>query len=150
MNHYEYKEYSQISDEVFEIVSQTNSQIFSTPYSVDRMYSKTKDCTKFLAQFYFDGSQPIAFKVGYDCGDYFYSWVGGVVPFYRGQKLATKLMQRQHEWAKGEGFSKVRTHTDARYPEMIELNEKFGFKLVDTRMKENQIEQLILEKNLFE
>lgn len=147
MDHYEYKEYSQISDEVFEIVSQTNSQIFSTPYSVERMREKTQDCTHFLAQFFFDGRQPIAFKVGYDCGDFFYSWVGGVAPFYRGQGLAKKLMNRQHQWAKEQGFHKVRTHTDARFPEMIELNQKYDFKLVNTRIKEN-IEQLVLEKNL--
>ncbi len=146
MSNYEYKEYIEITDEVFEIVSQTNSHIFSTPYCKDRMYEKTRGCKKFLAQFFFDGSQPIAFKVGYDCGDHFYSWVGGVMPFYRGQGLAKKMMDRQHEWVKEQGFRRIRTHTDARFPEMIDLNNKYGFKLVGTRIKAD-LEQLILEKS---
>ncbi|MBK7940001.1 MAG: GNAT family N-acetyltransferase [Lewinellaceae bacterium] len=30
--------------------------------------------------------------------DTFYSWLGGVLPEYRRQGVATQLMQHQHDW----------------------------------------------------
>lgn len=146
MSTYQYREYTEHSDEVFKIVSQVNGYIFSMPYSIEKMLDKTRCCSKFFAQFFFDGEEPIAFKVGYDRDGYFYSWIGGVASIYRGQNLATLLMQRQHEWAREQGFEKVRTHTDNRFPEMINLNSKFGFTVVDTRIKDHTIEQIIMEK----
>ncbi|MEH0862787.1 GNAT family N-acetyltransferase [Halobacteriovorax sp. DPLXC-1] len=148
MSDYEYREYTKNTDEVFEIVSKVNGYIFSLPYSIEKMRDKTRHCKKFLAQFFFDGDEPIAFKIGYDREDYFYSWIGGVSSIYRGQKLATKLMERQHQWVREQGFQKLRTHTDDRFPEMISLNLKFGFYIFEKRFKDDGIEQIIMEKEI--
>lgn len=44
--------------------------------------------------------QPIAYKLGYQRDSHeFYSWLGGVVPAYRQQGIASCLLEQQQAWS---------------------------------------------------
>ncbi|MEB2776996.1 GNAT family N-acetyltransferase [Algoriphagus sp. D3-2-R+10] len=49
------------------------------------------------------------FKVGYvsDNPNIFYSWMGGVVPKFRREGVATALAVYQESWARNNGFEKI-------------------------------------------
>lgn len=55
------------------------------------------------------------------------SWLGGVREDLRGQGLASRLMQAQHDWAKAAGFKAVATHTRQANRAMAITNLKGGF-----------------------
>jgi predicted GNAT superfamily acetyltransferase len=108
-----------------------------------RLTSKT-DCYTALA---IDNQQVIGFKIGYqEEKDVFYSWLGGVLPDYRGHGIATELMLRQHAWCQQKGYSKIRTKTMNRWRSMLILNLKMGFEIVETYQDEKGILKIILEK----
>ncbi|KAA3631752.1 MAG: GNAT family N-acetyltransferase, partial [Bacteroidetes bacterium] len=61
-------------------------------------YHKRLDGVRSLILIAWDGKKPVAFKVGYEKEDHFYSWMGGVLPEYRKKGLAKKLADVQEEW----------------------------------------------------
>ncbi|MGE0528625.1 MAG: GNAT family N-acetyltransferase [Bdellovibrionales bacterium] len=91
----------------------------------------------------------VAFKLGYeeDRGS-FYSWLGAVLPEYRGLGIASALMTHQHEWCRAQGYTTVRTKTQNRFREMLLLNLKFGFEIIGTHSCANDGPKIILEKRI--
>ena len=77
------------------------------------------------------------FKVGYqsELPETFYSWMGGVIPEFRGKGIATALAEEQERWAKAQGFTAVFFKTRNRFPAMIQFGIKRGFKIVDLHPK---------------
>uniref|UniRef100_UPI0040476165 GNAT family N-acetyltransferase n=1 Tax=Algoriphagus sp. TaxID=1872435 RepID=UPI0040476165 len=73
------------------------------------------------------------FKVGYqsELPETFYSWMGGVIPEFRGKGIATALAEEQERWAKAQGFTAIFFKTRNRFPAMIQFGIKRGFKVVD-------------------
>ncbi|MEM6377136.1 MAG: GNAT family N-acetyltransferase, partial [Bacteroidota bacterium] len=55
--------------------------------------------------------KPVGFKVGYQREDYFYSWMGAVLPPFRRLGIAQKLANYQEKWAKSEGYTTIRCKT---------------------------------------
>lgn len=97
----------------------------------------------------YEGEKLVGFKLGYARNaDHFYSWLGGVLPDYRGLGLASVLMETQHEWCKSEGFKRIETRTRNQFTSMISLNLKFGFKVVGTIAYEGDSIKIIMEKVL--
>lgn len=77
-----------------------------------------------------NGNQLVGFKLAYRRGPtLLYSWLGGVHPRFRRQRLAARLMDLQHEWAKRAGYSIIETRTRAANNSMIVLNLRHGFEL---------------------
>lgn len=73
---------------------------------------------------------PVAFKLGYELSqEEFYSWLGGVVPEYRGLGIAVELMARQHDWCRRRGYRKVQTKSQNRFRDMLVLNLRHGFEI---------------------
>lgn len=90
---------------------------------------------------------PVAFKLGYDLNkNEFYSWLGGVVPEYRGLGIAADLMKKQHDWCQKNGYSKVQTKTQNRFREMLLLNISFGFDIIGYHMSNEGGPKIVLEK----
>uniref|UniRef100_UPI0040482768 GNAT family N-acetyltransferase n=2 Tax=Algoriphagus sp. TaxID=1872435 RepID=UPI0040482768 len=91
------------------------------------------------------------FKVGYqsELPETFYSWMGGVIPEFRGKGIATALAEEQERWAKAQGFTAVFFKTRNRFPAMIQFGIKRGFKIVDLHPK-GGIEdyRIVMHKNL--
>lgn len=92
---------------------------------------------------------PVGFKLGYALSDTeFYSWLGGVVPEFRGLGIAADLMQAQHEWCRKNGYTKVQTKTQNRFRDMLILNLRFGFDIVGLHMSDEGGPKIVLEKQL--
>lgn len=64
----------------------------------------------------------VAYKIGYALSDTtFYSWLGGVLPQYRRQGIATKLREYQESWAKQAGYLEIEVKSMNCFPAMLTL-----------------------------
>lgn len=95
-----------------------------------------------------DGT-PLGFKLGYRRGPaLLYSWLGGVIPAARGQGVAERLMQSQHDWASANGYAEVETRTRASNNAMIVVNLKTGFQIAGIEAGDAGHLMVILRKTL--
>lgn len=93
--------------------------------------------------------KPVGFKLGYEQSEgEFYSWLGGVLPEYRGLGIAADLMKAQHDWCRKHGYQKIQTKTQNRFREMLLLNLKFGFDVIGLHTSTSGEPKIILEKRL--
>lgn len=98
-----------------------------------------------------EGGKVIGYKIGYELDERtFYSWLGGVDPAYRGSGIAAALMERQHEYIKGKGYHKVQTKTMNKWRNMLILNLKHGFDIVETYIDSKGAHKILLEKTLLD
>jgi len=112
-------------------------------------YSTFNKHKKFHLAFAYIENQPVGFKIGYERDQKeFYSWLGGVLPEYRGLGIARELMVVQHEWCRKQGYSKISTKTQNRFQSMLILNIKFGFEICGFYMSDEGGPKIILEKCL--
>lgn len=93
--------------------------------------------------------KPVAFKLGYELdSSKFYSWLGAVIPTFRGLGIAADLIQAQHDWCRQQGYLRVQTKTKNRFKSMLILNIKFGFDVVGYHSSEEGGSKIMLEKVL--
>jgi GNAT superfamily N-acetyltransferase len=92
----------------------------------------------------------VGFKLGYrERSAEFYSWLGAVLPEYRGIGIASDMMRAQHAWAKAHGYEHLRTKTQNRFQDMLILNIRHGFKIVGTeRTGRGDGLHLLMQKDL--
>ncbi len=96
-----------------------------------------------------DGDKAVGFKVGYQTDDYFYSWVGGVVPEYRRSGVAKKLSDFLEQWVKEKGISVVRFKTQNKFKHMLIFALKNGFSIIGTvPFDRDEGFKVLLEKKL--
>ena len=145
---YDIVEYFCFTRDVLEIISGLDSLIFDEPYTLEKMIVRTNEKNNCLILVAFSGNEAIGFKAGFEENDKFHSWIGGVIPSYRGNGVSKELMLRQHSWAKENGFKTLRTHTEAQYERMLKVNLKAGFKIIDRQLRPNGTGKIILEKDL--
>ena len=94
-------------------------------------------------------SEVIGYKIGYALDEEtFYSWLGGVDAKYRNYGIASKLMEKQHEYLKESGYKKVQTKTKNKWRNMLILNIKNGFDVIGTYTDDSGEPKIILEKKL--
>jgi len=66
--------------------------------------------------------KPVGFKLGYALDEgCFYSWVGGVLPEYRGKGVANALLMYQENWALEQGYQQIKVKTMNCYPNMLKM-----------------------------
>jgi len=75
--------------------------------------------------------QDVGFKIGYQKEDHFYSWLGGVIPEYRKQGIASGLAKRQESWAIKNGYSYITMKTWNARKEMLLFAIKNGFYITE-------------------
>lgn len=115
----------------------------------DSFHSKLKEHPKLYLVTAFIEGQAVGFKLGYELKAHeFYSWLGGVIPEYRGLGIASALMEHQHEWCRKEGYGKIQTKTQNRFREMLILNLKYGFEIISSYHSDESGLKVILEKTL--
>lgn len=75
---------------------------------------------------------PVAFKAGYDRyrDGSWYSWLGGVLPTYRGLRLAQRLIQTQEAWVRDHGYRRLFVKTRNRFHAMRALLARSGYLVV--------------------
>ncbi|WP_342772619.1 hypothetical protein [Oceanobacillus piezotolerans] len=65
---------------------------------------------------------------------------------YREKGVASKLMEKQHQYLKKEGYKIVQTKTMNKWRGMLILNIKHGFDIIGTYTDEKGLHKIILEK----
>lgn len=89
------------------------------------------------------GSQLIGFKAGYAMSQTkYYSWLGGAHPEFRLKGVASKLMERQHEWLQACGYKLLETATDQDNLPMYKLNQKHGLVVCGLRNEPHRVQVL--------
>lgn len=67
-------------------------------------------------------SLTIGVKAGYPLNaSIFYSWIGGVLPQYRGQHIAQRLLEAQETWTQEQGYHQIQVKTRNPFKPMIYL-----------------------------
>lgn len=94
--------------------------------------------------------EPVGFKLGYGLSaECFYSWLGGVLPVFRGMGIAGMLRQAQERWAYQAGYQKVSVKTQNRYKAMLAMLIHANYQVVGFEPKEHiSHHRLMLEKHL--
>ncbi|TAE32267.1 MAG: GNAT family N-acetyltransferase [Cytophagales bacterium] len=107
-----------------------------------------QDRTPLLIGLAYDGEKLVGYKIGYERQPgQFYSWLGGVLPDYRGHGIASVLMKQQHDWCRTENYQTIRTQTYNRWRSMLILNLRHGFDIVGTVQGKRGL-MIVLEKKL--
>jgi ribosomal protein S18 acetylase RimI-like enzyme len=142
-----YLTFSRIPDALFiDGVIELHGAIFDM---ADDLMIKMKDKPELLFNIALNGSKVIGYKIGYELdNDTFYSWLGGVDPDYRKHGIASKLMEQQHQYLKENGYKIVQTKTMNRWRNMLILNIKNGFDVMETYTDNKGLHKIILEKKL--
>ncbi len=97
----------------------------------------------------YDTETLVGFKMGYPYKDNtFYSWIGGVLPKFRQQGIAIQLALLQEQWAKTNGFTKLRTKSMNRFRAMMILNLKNGFNITNVYTNARGQTKIVFEKPL--
>lgn len=104
---------------------------------------------KLFVQVAMEDAKVIGYKIGYEQkDDTFYSWLGGVDKTYRNYGIASKLMEKQHQFLRERGYKVVQTKTKNKWRNMLILNIKNGFDVIGTYTDEKGEPKIILEKRL--
>lgn len=94
---------------------------FDNPYSLVE-YQLRLSNKPMLALFIKVEGEVAGFKLGYEqTDDRFYSWLGGVLPEFRGLGLAQQLLQVQESWAKQQGYQHIEVKTLNRFSSMLKM-----------------------------
>jgi predicted GNAT family acetyltransferase len=133
-------------DDVLDGIIELHKVIFGT---TDDLNNKMENKPKLLVITAMNGKKVIGYKIGYELDNSkFYSWLGGVDTNYRKHGIASKLMEKQHQYLKEIGYSVVQTKTMNKWRNMLALNIKNGFDVIDTYTDEKGLHKIILEKKL--
>lgn len=149
MPDWEIKCFEELKDEHIELIHHFEQQIFPKPFDIAKIRQKLSDKKSLLLVAYV-GQMPVGFKLGYSLKDsVFYSWLGGVLPNFRKIGLAKALMHIQHQKIEAMGFKTVQTKTKNSFQEMLILNIKTGFSIIEVYQDPRESEPtLVLEKKL--
>lgn len=122
----------QVSDQPSAVIAELAKASLGS-FDIEKFESKVKAHSHWHFVTAWDGDNPVGFKCGYAQGKtVFYSWLGGVIPEYRGLGIASRLMELQHGWCRERGYETVETRTKNQFPEMISLNLRRGFRIAGT------------------
>nr|WP_034746788.1 GNAT family N-acetyltransferase [Halalkalibacter wakoensis] len=133
-------------DHILDGMIELHKSIFD---SADDLVSKMARKPKLLVVAALKEKKVIGYKIGYELDPTtFYSWLGGVDVTYRKHGIASKLMEKQHQYIKDNGYSVVQTKTMNKWRSMLILNIKNGFDVIDTYVDKNGLHKIVLEKKL--
>jgi len=136
-------------EQLGEILKLEMNCFVETQHTLELLKNEFENHSHSLSLIAYIEDEPVGFKIGYRrTANEFYSWLGGVHPDQRGKGIAKRLMEKQHELAKGHGYKRVRTHTENQFKEMLILNLKMGFDMIGTFQTHKGRLRLILEKIL--
>ncbi len=124
---------------------------FSSGNYDEAAYLQRLSNTQYLILVAEKDQQVVGFKIGYDRyqDGSFYSWLGGVLPEYRKDSVATQLADEQEKWALASGFDAIRLKTRNRFRAMLIFALKNGFLIENIEIKETvENNRIILRKLL--
>ena len=122
---------------------------FESPYKLTEYQKRCAENHLLLIAFM--DKKLVGFKVGYDRfkDGSFYSWLGGVLPQYRRQRVASMLANKQEGWARERGYTSIHLKTWKKHQAMLELCRYRGFTIIEEIPKNPETESRIwLKKQL--
>lgn len=121
---------------------------FTEPYDENEIAARL-DGVPHLTLIAYADEQAVGFKVGYERDNFFYSWLGGVLPDFRRYGIAQALADGQEAWAKGQGYDSVTFKTRNRHKAMLAFTLRNGFDIIGFEEKKEVGEHRIwLKKKL--
>lgn len=143
-----YVTYYEMTEELKKEICEIYPQVFGS-FDKEKFFERFNYHKKFMMMMAYKNSLPVGFKFGYALDrDTFYSWTGGVLPGERRQGIAEELMKRQHEWCLENKYKYVETKSRNKFPEMLALNIKHGFKIIGTFTEIDGAPKIIFKKEL--
>lgn len=137
--------FRQVPVEYVTQLQRVHEMVLGEELAEDSLY----DLPNMLVLLAIEDGRVVGFKIGYDIEErVFYSWVGGVDPTFRRNGIAMQLIERQHEELKQLGYTAVRTYSRNELKEMLIVNLKAGFDIVDTFTDHKGRHKIMLEKCL--
>ncbi|WP_231102498.1 GNAT family N-acetyltransferase [Pseudoalteromonas luteoviolacea] len=106
---------------------------FTASKSKETVLSRIQGATFLLLVAKLDG-KPIAYKLGYELSnEQFYSWLGAVVPAYRGSGIAQSLLDAQEQWCASRGYSCISVKSMNKFKSMLMILIKNNYQIVECR-----------------
>ena len=140
--------YLEMSEALSTEICEIYPQVFGS-FNKDKFFDRFNYHKKFMLLMAYKKGVPVAFKFGYALDkETFYSWSGGVIPSERRQGIAAELMRRQHEWCMENKYKFIETKSRNKFPEMLSLNIKHGFKIIGTFTEMDGAPKIIFKKEL--
>ncbi|WP_462172944.1 GNAT family N-acetyltransferase [Pseudoalteromonas xiamenensis] len=133
----------EIKSSTLEHVLEVEAQIpeFGAPKKANDLEKRLANA-KMLPLVAYHRGKPIAYKLGYALNeDTFYSWLGAVIPAYRGRGIARALLLRQEAWCEAEGFSAIEVKTMNQFKTMLQMLISHDYHIVS--VKENADPRLV-------
>ena len=140
----------EIKEGTLEQVVALSQQIpeFIDPHPLEEYQKRLMDKV-YLILIVYVNQQAAGFKVGYQRADYFYSWMGAILPRYRRMNLATLLAERQEGWAKTKGYTRIVFKTRNYLKPMLLFALKRGFNIISVEKRETvEAYRILLQKKL--
>ena len=140
----------EIKEGTLEQVVALSQQIpeFIDPHPLEEYQKRLMDKV-YLILIVYVNQQAAGFKVGYQRVDYFYSWMGAILPRYRRMNLATLLAEWQEAWAKTKGYTRIVFKTRNYLKPMLLFALKRGFNIISVEKRETvEAYRILLQKKL--
>jgi len=102
---------------------------FQEPYSWKKWQRRLSSGEIVALVAHIDGT-PVGFKVGYGTKNFFYSWIGGVLPAFRGKGVARALAEEMEQQIEGK-YPVLRMKTRNRYKAMLQFAIGKGFNIIE-------------------
>jgi len=104
---------------------------FTTPKSKEGVMNRIKR-TPFLLLVAKVDDVPVAYKLGYEVETcHFYSWLGAVIPAYRGSGIAQSLLDAQEKWCASNGYRSISVKSMNKFKSMLMMLIKNNYHIVD-------------------
>jgi len=133
---------------IYQDIVNLYSEIFEDA-DLEFLKKRVEKNAKLFSVLAYYNNQFIGFKVGYPYDkDTFYGWISGVLPNYRKQGVGTQIAIIQENFAKDNGFKKLRTKSMNTYKAMMILNLKNGFDITKVYTNAKGQTKIVFEKLL--
>lgn len=144
----EIREVTVLTDDDFELIENIGSRCLPNWVS-NTAKARLLEKSKPLLLIGLVDSKPVGFKLGYKLKDQvFYSYLGGVLPDFRGVGIAKDLMERQHQICKDLGYKTISMKTTNDHRAMLLLSIRSGFRVMGIEKNPGSTDKIILEKQL--
>ena len=118
---------------------------FTYPHPIEEFHKRLIDVPHLILSAYVNNNI-VGMKIGYERLGKFYSWLGAVLPTYRGLGVANSLSDYQEAWARYNRYDAIFMKTRVRFHPMLTLNLSRDYRIIGFEEKDNFEESRILMK----
>lgn len=128
---------------------ENNIPEFSSPKSYAEINEKIYARSYILLVAYVN-EQPVAYKLGYaKSGSLFYSWLGAVLPEFRGQGIAKGLLLRQEDKVRARAYQAIEVKSMNRFKRMLQMLIAHDYQIVKCKqLDDGSDSKITFRKNL--